>query len=80
MAGSVLNGNKASQKIELKLIRKQIVEDLKSALSNLGYKDKQYNEVVNSLEQRLLLGENISIEIALKESLSKLSERMIQKH
>ncbi|KAB8040676.1 Holliday junction branch migration protein RuvA [Silvanigrella paludirubra] len=80
MAGSILNSNKASQKIEQKLIRKQIVEDLKSALFHLGYKDKQYFEVVNSVEQRLQHGENISFELALKESLSKLSERMILKH
>jgi holliday junction DNA helicase RuvA len=80
IAGSIVDSQKVSHKIEQKLLRRQIIEDLKSALSNLGYKDKQYLEVVNSFEQRMQLGENISIEIALKESLSKLSERMIQKH
>ncbi|MBX9838999.1 Holliday junction branch migration protein RuvA [Silvanigrella sp.] len=80
IAGSIVDSQKISHKMEQKLLRRQIIEDLKSALSNLGYKDKQYFEVVNSFEQRMQLGENISIEIALKESLSKLSERMIQKH
>lgn len=80
IAGSIIDSQKVSHKMEQKLLRRQIIEDLKSALSNLGYKDKQYLEVVNSFEQRMQLGENISIEIALKESLTKLSERMIQKH
>lgn len=74
------NRPKISQKVEQKIIRRQIIEDLKSALSNLGYKDRQYSDIVSSFDQRMQLGENISIEIALKESLSKLSERIIQKH
>lgn len=80
IAGSIVDSQKISHKMEQKLLRRQVIEDLKSALSNLGYKDKQYFEVVNNFEQRMQLGENISIEVALKESLSKLSERMIQKH
>ncbi|APJ03785.1 Holliday junction branch migration protein RuvA [Silvanigrella aquatica] len=80
LAASIMDNQNVSHKMEQKLIRKQIIEDLKSALSNLGYKDKQYGEVVHSFEQRMQLGEKISIEIALKESLSKLSERILQKH
>ncbi|KAB8033463.1 Holliday junction branch migration protein RuvA [Fluviispira multicolorata] len=80
IAGSIVNENKISQKVELKIIRRQIVEDLKSGLANLGYKDKQYTEVVNSFEHRMQLGEEITLELALKEALCKLSERILQKN
>ncbi|BBH53230.1 Holliday junction branch migration protein RuvA [Fluviispira sanaruensis] len=80
IAGSIVTENKITQKIEQKIIRRQIVEDLKSGLTNLGYKDKQFTEVVNSFEQRMQLGEEITLEVALKEALCKLSERILQKN
>jgi len=69
---------KISQNVHKKLIQKQLIEDLKSALSNLGYKDKQFSDVLHSFERRMNDGETITIEIALKEALTKLTERIIQ--
>ncbi|WP_338634784.1 Holliday junction branch migration protein RuvA [Spirobacillus cienkowskii] len=69
---------KISQNVHKKLIQKQLIEDLKSALSNLGYKDKQFSDVLHSFERRMNDGETITIEIGLKEALTKLTERIIQ--
>lgn len=54
-----------------------VVEDLRSALQNLGYKDKQIAEVVAPFEKRQSAGESIVLEVALKESLRLLSGHLI---
>lgn len=56
----------------------QFVDDLKSALSNLGYKDKHYVDVVNHFDRLLAQGDNITFEVALKQSLKKLSEHVLR--
>lgn len=71
---------KTKIKINHKFLQKQLIEDLKSALTNLGYKDKQYSDIVSKMENRMETGETLTIELALKESLAKLTEKMIQKH
>ena len=65
---------------EQKIIHRQIIEDLKSALGHLGYKDRQYQEIISRVEQRLCGGEPLSLEVALKEALTKLSERILHTH
>lgn len=77
--GAVAANSKSTNQIQKRILQKQLIEDLKSALSNLGYKDKQYSEVVLGFEKRLNEGESISLESALKESLTKLSERIVQR-
>lgn len=54
-----------------------VVEDLRSALQNLGYKDKQISDVVAPFEKRQSAGESIVLEVALKESLRQLSGHLI---
>ncbi|WP_158997971.1 Holliday junction branch migration protein RuvA [Pigmentibacter ruber] len=74
------NSKNLQKNTKQKYMQRQLLEDLKSALSNLGYKDKQYLDILSKFEKRMETGENITIEIALKESLAKLSEKMLQKH
>ncbi|MEY3902125.1 MAG: hypothetical protein RL189_1431 [Pseudomonadota bacterium] len=52
-------------------------EDLRSALQNLGYKDKQISEVVAPFEKRMAAGETIALEVALRESLRQLSGHLL---
>lgn len=54
------------------------LEDLSSALSHLGYKDKQITPVVKFYALKLENGESIPLEVALKESMKKLSEHAIK--
>jgi Holliday junction DNA helicase RuvA len=61
-----------------KWLHRQTIEDLKSALSNLGYKDKQYLDVVAGFDKRMQQGEDIPFEVALKQSLKKLSEHVLK--
>ncbi|MES2615600.1 MAG: Holliday junction branch migration protein RuvA [Bdellovibrionota bacterium] len=61
-----------------KLIHSQTVDDLKSALSNLGYKEKQFAQVVEHFAQKIHAGEEMPFEVALKQSLKKLSEHMFK--
>lgn len=55
----------------------RVMEDLRSALTNLGYKDKQVNELVAEYEERGRGGEALSIEVVLREALRKLSGRVL---
>ncbi|MBX9703806.1 MAG: Holliday junction branch migration protein RuvA [Silvanigrellaceae bacterium] len=56
----------------------QVIDDLKSALSNLGYRDKQYADVLSHMEKRIESGEVVPLEVALRDSLRKLSEHILQ--
>jgi len=49
------------------------LDDLRGALLNLGYKDKQVAQTLKPLETRLLAGEQIPIETALRQCLRELS-------
>jgi len=57
--------------------RNSVLEDLRSALQNLGYKDKQIADVVSPFEKRQSAGEEIVLEVALKESLRQLSGHLL---
>jgi Holliday junction DNA helicase RuvA len=57
--------------------RHSVVEDLRSALQNLGYKDKQISDVVSPFEKRQSAGEELVLEVALKESLRQLSGHLL---
>jgi Holliday junction DNA helicase RuvA len=57
--------------------RPSVIEDLRSALQNLGYKDKQITDVISPFEKRQSAGEEIVLEIALKESLRQLSGHLL---
>lgn len=54
-----------------------VVEDVRSALQNLGYKDKQISELVAVLEKRQSAGEEIVLELALKDALKQLSGHLL---
>ena len=54
-----------------------MLEDLRSALGNLGYKDKQIAEVVLPFEARVQNGEEVTLETALRDSLKKLSGHVL---
>lgn len=56
----------------------QTIEDLKSALSNLGYKEKQFHPVVEGFAKKIKAGERISFEVAFKETLKKLSGHILK--
>ncbi len=69
---------KATPKQKDNLIRRQTVDDLKSALANLGYKEKQTAEVVEHFAKKIHAGEDIPFEIALKQVLKKMSEHVFK--
>lgn len=60
-------------KLDRKLAGRRVLEDLQSALSNLGYKDKQVAEVMGALEARVKAGEDVSLEGALRDALKSLT-------
>ncbi len=63
----------AQKEFEEKKGQLQMVDDLKSALTNLGYKDKQVSPVVDKLSQKMKAGESFPFEVALKQALKDLS-------
>lgn len=69
-----LNGNNTRQIIETK----QVLDDLKSALGNMGYKEKQFSKILESFHKRLKYGEVLKFEDMLKETLKKLSEHILK--
>ena len=64
-------------KLDKKLAQRRVLEDLRSALGNLGYKDKQIAEVVLPFEARVQNGEEVTLETALRDSLKKLSGHVL---
>lgn len=82
-AGRQIKGRSASTSTLPTLIDERwssapsVVEDLRSALQNLGYKDKQISEVVAPFEKRQSAGEEIVLEVALKEALRQLSGHLL---
>lgn len=55
-----------------------LLEDLNSALTNMGYKEKQFAQLIENIQKRLNLGEELVFEEILKDSLKKLSERILK--
>ncbi len=57
---------------------KMMLDDLNSALVNMGYKEKQLLPLIEKFKIRLKHGESLIFEEILKESLKKLSERILK--
>jgi len=57
---------------------KHLLEDLNSALLNMGYKEKQLIPIISPLEKRIKYGEAFVFEDVLKDSLKKLSEHILK--
>lgn len=55
-----------------------LLDDLNSALANMGYKEKQYATILQTIQKRLNMGEILVFEELLKDSLKKLSERVLK--
>lgn len=55
----------------------QILDDARSALENLGYKDKQINDALADFERRAKDGEQLAIEPILKDALRRLAGRVL---
>ncbi len=68
----------AVKKATLLSERRRQIEDLQSALANLGYKEKQVADVVREHEKRLEGGGEFVLETALRDSLKRLSGHLIQ--
>lgn len=62
---------------ESRWVQTSVIEDVRSALQNLGYKDKQIGELVQGLEKRQSAGEEIILEVALKDALKQLSGHLL---
>jgi Holliday junction DNA helicase RuvA len=60
------------------LASSHLIEDLKSALTNLGYKPKQFQHIIADLDKKQSGGEPLSLEGALKDSLKKLTEHVLK--
>lgn len=58
-------------------IQNSVVEDVRSALQNLGYKDKQFAQIIQSLEKQQSSGEPLVLEVALKDALKQLSGHLL---
>ncbi|MFZ9521215.1 MAG: Holliday junction branch migration protein RuvA [Silvanigrellaceae bacterium] len=54
-----------------------VIDDLRSALQNLGYKDKQISEVVVPYQKRESSGEELVLEVVLKDALKQLSGHLL---
>jgi Holliday junction resolvasome RuvABC DNA-binding subunit len=62
---------------ESRWVQTSVIEDVRSALQNLGYKDKQISELVQGLEKRQAAGDDIVLEVALKDALKQLSGHLL---
>lgn len=62
----------------LSLHTSALLDDLNSALANMGYKEKQYNTILQTLQKRLNMGETLVFEEILRDSLKKLSEKVLK--
>ena len=58
---------------EQRWVSSSVVEDVRSALQNLGYKDKQFAQIIQSMEKQQAAGEALVLEVALREALKQLS-------
>lgn len=67
----------ALERAEALRTRSRMLEDLRSGLANLGYKDKQISEMSINFEKRLDSGEPVSLENALRDALRKLSGHLV---
>lgn len=55
-----------------------ILDDLKSALANLGYKDKQIHQAISSVTKQMEKAQSFSFEDALKYTLKQFSEHVFK--
>lgn len=62
---------------EQRWVVSSVVEDVRSALQNLGYKDKQFAQIIQTMEKQQAAGEELVLEIALKEALKQLSGHLL---
>jgi len=73
-------GGKAreARTLEARLAARRVVEDLRSALENMGYKEKVVEAAVKEPEARLARGETVVFETALRSILGKLSGHLFK--
>jgi Holliday junction DNA helicase RuvA len=64
--------------LEERLHSRRAVEDLRSALENIGYKEKQIEGVLREFEGKLKAGEPVVLEVALRDALRKLSGHLFK--
>jgi Holliday junction resolvasome RuvABC DNA-binding subunit len=62
---------------EQRWVTSSVVDDVRSALQNLGYKDKQYAQIIQSMEKHQAAGEELVLEVALKDALKQLSGHLL---
>lgn len=58
--------------------KRRQLDDLQSALANLGYKEKQIVEIVREHEERLSKGGDFVLEMALRDALKRMSGHLFQ--
>lgn len=51
------------------------LEELQSAFTNLGYKDKQFGSLIKQIKQQLDSGLDLKFDVILKDSLKKLTQQ-----
>lgn len=63
----------------VRLTQAQVIDDARSALENLGYKDKQISDALGEFSDQIKNGggHELSIEFVLKDALKKLSGRVL---
>ena len=81
-AGKLTRGRGTTQSTLPTLVQEQwaqanVIDDLRSALQNLGYKDKQIADVVTPFQKRQSGGEELVLEVALKDALRQLSGHLL---
>lgn len=64
--------------LEERIAARRVLEELRSGLENIGYKEKQIEGVLKEFEARLRRGEHVTLEGALRESLRSLSGHLIK--
>lgn len=64
--------------LEARLQSRRAVEDLRSALENIGYKEKQIEGVLKEFEGKWKAGETVVLEVALRDALRKLSGHLFK--
>lgn len=62
---------------EQRWVASSVIEDVRSALQNLGYKDKQFAQIIQTMEKQQSAGEELVLEVALKDALKQLSGHLL---
>lgn len=77
-SGKGAKANREALALEERLSARRVLEDIRSGLENIGYKEKQIDVALKDYETRLRRGEAVTLESALREVMRKFSGHLFK--